>query len=222
MKIFEIITEADNETKYGRREDGFVPSPVDPNRPKPVRKRAKWKDEEAKRIQANNAALKKQGKPGGREQGWVSEAELITSPTRGDSSGQSVHHRKGIDKKTGKEWYQYNKQGHWGRRHSTEQSARDDADRKFADAGSQPYAGRSQSMDAMSQKMMPHREKYNMSPTDVATMAQIASGGGSLEDWRARKAKRDSYKTPKPNPKPGIVTHQSNKTTFGKASDIQG
>ena len=82
MKIYEIITETDNETVYGRKEDGFVLSPVDPNRPKPVRKRAKWKDEEAKRIQADNAALKAQGKrkPGGREQGFLSDAEMRTIP----------------------------------------------------------------------------------------------------------------------------------------------
>jgi hypothetical protein len=71
-------------------------------------------------------------------------------------------------------------------------------------------------MDHMVQKMMPHRKKYGMSPTDVATMAQISSGGGSLEDWKER------YKNPTQKPKPGVVTHQSKKTTFGKASDIQG
>ena len=77
MKIYEIITETDNETVYGRKEDGFVLSPVDPNRPKKVRKRAKWKDEEAKRLRANNAALKAQGNSGGREQGFaLSPAKL--------------------------------------------------------------------------------------------------------------------------------------------------
>ena len=67
----DAVTETDNETTYGRKEDGFVLSPVDPNRPKPIRKRAKWKDEEAKRIRANNAALKAQGNSGGREQGFA-------------------------------------------------------------------------------------------------------------------------------------------------------
>ena len=148
----------------------------------------------------------------------INEAELITSPTRGDSSGQSARYRKGIDKKTGKEWYQYNKQGHWGRKYSSEQSARDDAQRKWSAAGGQPYAGRSPNMDQMAQRMMPHRKKYGMSPTDVATMAQISSGGGSLEDWRARYPR----KTPTQKTKSGVVTHQSKKTTFGKASDIQG
>ncbi len=148
----------------------------------------------------------------------INEAELITSPTRGDSSGQSARYRKGIDKKTGKEWYQYNTQGHWGRKYSSEQSARDDAQRKWSAAGGQPYAGRSPNMDQMAQRMMPHRKKYGMSPTDVATMAQISSGGGSLEDWRARYPR----KTPTQKTKPGVVTHQSKKTTFGKASDIQG
>jgi len=133
----------------------------------------------------------------------INEAELVTSPTRGDSSGQAVRYRKGIDKTTGKQFYQYNQGGHWGGKYSTEQSARDDAQRKFADAGSQPYAGRSQTMDRMAQKMMPHREKYGMSPTDVATMAQISSGGGSVQDWR------DRYKKP-------------NKSTYGLKGDIQG
>jgi hypothetical protein len=65
------MTETDNETSYGRKEDGFVLSPVDPNRIRPVRKRAKWKDEEAKKLRANNAALKAQGNSGGREQGFA-------------------------------------------------------------------------------------------------------------------------------------------------------
>ena len=147
----------------------------------------------------------------------INEAELITSPTRGDSSGQSARYRKGIDKKTGKEWYQYNKQGHWGRKHSTEQSARDDAQRKWAAAGGQPYAGRSPSMDHMVQKMMPHRKKYGVSASDVATMAQVASGGGSMDDWK----KRYGNKTPTQKPKPRTVTHQSKKSTYGLASEIQ-
>ena len=67
----DAVTETDNETKYGRKEDGFVLSPVDPNRPKPVRKRAKWKDEEARKLRANNDAIKAQGKSGGREQGFA-------------------------------------------------------------------------------------------------------------------------------------------------------
>ena len=67
----DAVTETDNETKYGKKEDGFVLSPVDSTRPKPVRKRAKWKDEEAKRLRANNAALKAQGTSGGREQGFA-------------------------------------------------------------------------------------------------------------------------------------------------------
>ena len=221
MKINEIITETDNETVYGRKEDGFVLSPVDPNRPKPIRKRAKWKDDEAKKLRANNAALKAQGKSGGREQGFtlspVKETELVTSPTKGDPSGQTVRYRKGIDKKTGKEFYQYNRGGHWGRKASTEQSARDDAYRKLAAAGGQPYAGRSQTMDRMAQKMMPHRKKYNMSATDVATMAQIASGGGSVQDWQ------DRYKTPTQvaRPKPGVIGSETTSTSFGKASDIR-
>ena len=152
----------------------------------------------------------------------INEAELVTSPTRGDSSGQTVRYRKGIDKKTGKEFYQYNKAGHWGGKYSTEQSARDDAQRKLAAAGGQPYAGRSQAMDRMSQKMMPHRKKYGMSAPDVATMAQIASGGGSVEDWRARYKTPARAPEPKVKPKRRVVTHQSNKSTFGRASDIQG
>ncbi len=83
-------SDSDNDTVYGRREDGFVLSPVDPNRPKPVRKRAKWKDEEAKRIQADNAALKKQGKPGGREQGFLSDAEVRTIPAS-DKAKRSLY-----------------------------------------------------------------------------------------------------------------------------------
>jgi len=90
MKINEVITETDNETVYGKKEDGFVLSPVDPNRPKPVRKRAKWKDEEAKRIRADNAALKAQGKPGGREQGFLSDAEVRTIPAS-DKAKRSLY-----------------------------------------------------------------------------------------------------------------------------------
>ncbi len=145
----------------------------------------------------------------------ITEADVVTSPTRGDSSGQSVRYRKGIDKKTGKTWYQYNKQGHWGRKHSTEQDARNDAQRKWADAGGQPYAGRSQRMDKLVKTMMPQRKKYGVSASDVATMAQVASGGGSIEDWKER------YGTPTQKPKPRIVTHQSKKSTYGRASEIQ-
>ena len=115
MKIIEIITETDNETVYGRKEDGFVLSPVDPNRPKPVRKRAKWKDEEAKKLQADNAALKAQGKPGGREQGFLSDAEMRTIPAS-DKALRSLYMPTSYTQNLGNKakaihWKQDNKQG---------------------------------------------------------------------------------------------------------------
>ena len=71
MRIAEVIldvTETDNETKYGRKEDGFFVPDANKTyyRTKPTKKPHNWKE-----IQANNAALKKQGKAGGREQGFA-------------------------------------------------------------------------------------------------------------------------------------------------------
>ena len=77
--------------------------------------------------------------------------------------------------------------------------------------------GRSPRMDQLVKAMMPQRKKYGVSASDVATMAQVASGGGSIEDWKKRYGK----KTPTQKPKPRIVTHQSKKSTYGLASEIQ-
>ena len=58
--------------------------------------------------------------------------------------------------------------------------------------------------------------------TDIKQDFRYGPKGMFGKDIAAVKAKRAaSTQVARPKPKPGVITHQSNKSTFGKASDIQ-
>ena len=127
----------------------------------------------------------------------------------------------GIDSKTGQKFYQVGNQKFATDTQAVRASRRQPVAQKTQQkkSATQPaIGGRSPRMDKIVKTMTPH--KGSTSQAELATMARIASAGGSAEDWQKRYGQK-AKPTQVARPKSGNVGYEKTTTSFGKASDIR-